>query len=410
MNNGRDVLEQVDVDFRGRGTRFLLYPQTPVLTGFGEPEIVWVSPPAGEILPGPADDRMYVADAIDKREPYDYPYLPPYDGPVRPPVLPGPDGHFDHLEVGSIDFQAAHMYGTLRLVLDVWQAYFGRRIEWHFRDTYERLELVPWVNWNNAQCGYGFIEMGYRRTANGLQVPMALNFDVLAHELGHGILYSEIGLPAEGEVGAQYVAFHESASDLVAIITALHFDTIIDLLLEGTSGNLYVRNILNRVGETSPTEQIRLASNRLRMSDVPDVRTPVEQLSQPERHRLGEPLTGAVFDVLVEVFQQNLVDGGAIDPELDALSRRGIGDRAHLAESQRRFDEAFRASPTAFKQALVNARDFMGLMLANAWRRLRPNLTFVDVGSAMMRADLELTGGYYHPEMFDSLVWREIGQ
>jgi hypothetical protein len=239
---------------------------------------------------------------------------------------------------------------------------------------------------------------------------MALNFDVLAHELGHGILYSEIGLPAEGEVGAQYVACHESASDLVAIITALHFDTINDLLLEGTSGNLYVRNILNRVGETSPTEQIRLASNRLRMSDVPDVRSPVEQLSQPERHRLGEPLTGAVFDVLVEVFQQNLVDAGAIDPELDALSRRGIGDRAHLAESQRRFDQAFRASPTAFKQALVDARDFMGLMLANAWRRLRPDLTFVDVGSAMLRADLELTGGYYHPEMLDSLVWREIGQ
>jgi hypothetical protein len=82
----------------------------------------------------------------------------------------------------------------------------------------------------------------------------------------------------------------------------------------------------------------------------------------------------------------------------------------HLAESQRRFDDAFRASPTAFKQALVDARDFMGLMLANAWRRLTPNLTFVDVGSAMLRADLELTGGYYHPEMLDSFVWREIGQ
>lgn len=410
MTNGREVLEQVDVDFRGRGTRFRLFPQAPVLTGFEEPEVVWVSPPPGEIVPGPADDRMYVADAIDKPEPYDYPYLPPYDGPMHPPVQPGPDGHFDHLEMGSVGFQAAHMYGTLRFVLDVWQAYFGHRIEWHFRDTYERLELVPWVDWNNAQCGYGFIEMGYRRAADGQRVPLALNFDVLAHELGHGILYSEIGLPAEGEVSTEFIAFHESASDLVAIITALHFDSIVGLLLERTSGNLFVRNILNRVGETSPTDQIRVASNRLRMSDVPDVRTPLEQLSQPERHLLGEPLTGAVFDVFVEAFQQNLVDAGAIDPELDALSRRGIGERAHLADSQRRFNEAFRASPTDFKQALVDARDYMGLMLANAWRRLKPDLTFVDVGSAMLRADLELTGGHYHGEMFKSLVWREVGQ
>ena len=129
-----------DERIRARGTRFRLYPQTPVLEvhRLRGPETVWVSPPPGSIGPGPNDERMYVADVIGKK-PYEYPYLPPYRGPTHPAVRPGPDGHFDYLEPGDPGFLAAHMYGTVRRVLDVWEGFLGRPIAWHFRDRYQRL-------------------------------------------------------------------------------------------------------------------------------------------------------------------------------------------------------------------------------------------------------------------------------
>ncbi|MFQ5932568.1 MAG: hypothetical protein ACE5MM_09180, partial [Nitrospiraceae bacterium] len=349
-----------DADFQSTGTRFRLFAQAPVLPAFAEPDTVWISLPPEHVGPGPSDHRMYVVDPIDKTRPYDVPYLPPYDGPAHPPVEAGPDGHFDYLEVGTREFNAAHMYGSVRRVLDIWEGYFGRPITWHFQGHTDRLELIPWIDWNNAHAGYGFIEAGYRRNEAGDETPLCLNFDVLAHELGHSILYSEVGLPPQGAVSAEYVAFHESASDLVAVISALHFDSIVDLLLARTRGNLYVPNILNRIGELSPTEQIRLASNPLRMSDVPSISTPVEQLSYPDRHQLGQPLTGGVFDILVEAFQNNLVANGLISEELDEACSRGPIDDQQYEAVQRGFSEAYAGNHDAFKQLLLDARDYMG--------------------------------------------------
>ena len=392
-----------------QGTRFRLFPQPPVLAAFAEPETVRVSLPPGEIGPGPSDQRMYVVDAVAKTEYYEFPYLPPYAGPCHPPARPGPDGHFDHFPVASREFRAAHMYGTLRFVLDIWEEYFGHPIDWHFQAALPRLELIPWLDWNNAQAGWGFIETGYRRTASGERVPLSLNFDVLAHELGHAMLYSQLGWPPEGRTTAEYQGFHESASDMIAIVSALHFDSVVDLILTRTRGNLYQRNVLNRIAEISPSEQLRLASNRLRMGDVPSVHTPIEALTQPDRHRIGEPLTGAVFDILVEVYQQNLVDAELISRELDQRSGHGSGVAVEDPALQADFDQAYDANPEGFKIALLEARDYLGLLLARAWSELAWDLRFVDVGRALLRADLALSGGHFQPEIFDSLVWREIG-
>ena len=84
------LFEVVNVDFSASGTRFLLYPQAPVLRGFQQPEAVYVSIPPRQIERGPGDERMYVAHADDKPSPYEYPYLPPYKGPTLAPAEPGP--------------------------------------------------------------------------------------------------------------------------------------------------------------------------------------------------------------------------------------------------------------------------------------------------------------------------------
>jgi hypothetical protein len=349
---------------------------------------------------------MYAIDAIGKDHPYELPYLPPYRGPHHRPVEPGPDGHFDHLEPGSRAFMAAHMFGTLRFVLDVWEGYFGGEIPWHFAEAYPRLELVPAVEWNNAHCGYGFIEAGYARPGAPDPQPFALNFDVMAHELGHAFLYALLGTPPADRVSAEYIAFHESASDCVAIVAVLHFDSVVDRLLRNTRANIYLPNELNRIGELSETDEIRLASQSLTLDDVPDLNTPLAELSQPERHAMGLPLTGAVFDVLVEVFQTILVQEGLISRELDDASRQV--EEAPAADVQAGFDRAYTGRHEAFKAALLDARDYVGRCLGLAWRRLGWDLSFGEVAAAMLSADRALTGGVGHNVLVESLLWRGI--
>ena len=389
------------------GTRFRLYPQPPVLAAIEGPETVWLAGAAGSIGPGPSDDRMYVVDALGKDRPYDYPYLPPYRGARNAPVQPGPGGHFDHLDdPWSREFMAAHMYGTLRFVLDVWEKYFGGPIPWHFADEKPRLELVPLVEWNNAHSGYGFIETGLARPGARDPQPFCLNFDVLAHELGHSFMYALLGTPPANRLRAQYLALHESAADCVAMIGVLHFDSVLDRLLERTRGNLYLPNELNRIGELSETEQIRSASHSLTLADVPDLDTPVASLSQPQRHAMGMPLTGAVFDVLVEVFEELLVEDGLIGADLDRLSRQE--DAAPYGAVQAGFDRAYAGRAPAFKAALIDARDYVGQCLARAWSRLSWAARFDDVGAALLAADRQIARGAGRRIMLDSLLWRGI--
>ena len=392
---------------RERGTRFLLYPQPPILTSIQGPETVWVAHPPGSIGPGPADDRMYVVDAIGKDRYYDFPYLPPWRGPRNPPVPPGRDGHFDYLtDPWSREFMAAHMYGTLRFVLDVWEGYFDGPLPWHFEEDQPRLELVPVVEWNNAHSGYGFIETGYARPGEPDPQPFCLNFDVLAHELGHSCIYELLGTPPD-RVGAEYLAFHESAADCVAMIAVLHFESVVERLLARTRGNIYLPNELNRIGELSETEQIRLASQSLTLADVPDLRTPVEQLTQPQRHVMSLPLTGAVFDALVEVFQELLVEDGLISRELDALSRQDAG-AVDAAAVQAQFDRAYAGRHDEFKAALLDARDYMGNCLAAAWRELSWDLTYGNVAAALLAADQGVARGAGRNILIESLRWRGI--
>ena len=108
-----------DQALRRFGTRVRLFGQSHYTEGFEEAEVVWLSPPAGSVGPGPSDDRMYVVDPIGKQEPYEFPYLPPYRGPAHSPVLPDAEGHFDYLDVGTRDFIATHMYGGIRRTLDI---------------------------------------------------------------------------------------------------------------------------------------------------------------------------------------------------------------------------------------------------------------------------------------------------
>ncbi|MBX3581124.1 MAG: hypothetical protein KF810_04415 [Rhizobiaceae bacterium] len=394
------------------GTRFRLFAQAPFLKPFRKPETVFVSSPAGSVGPGPGDYRMYVVDPIGKQLAYglaedfrgDPIYLmPPWPGDRFPPALPDIDGHFDHIAPEAPEFEAAHLFGSVRFTLDVWEKYFGHPIEWHFRRDLDRLELVIQRNLlENAFMGYGFLEVGIHRAADGAVEPFSLNFDVVAHEVGHCIVYSVIGVPDAGTAGAEYYGFHESAADLTALVAALHFDSVIDELLEASHGNLYTRNLVNRIAELTGNSQIRLAANPLSLLDFAH--------GWQDEHALAQPLTGAVFDIFVDLFHEELVARGQITADQEDLSDRVEDSPDYFRIIQPIFDEAYAAAPEEFREALVASRDELGMLLAETWRRLSPdNLSYAAVGDTLRAVDRMITGGRWRTIIDVNLRRRAIG-
>jgi hypothetical protein len=395
------------------GTRFLLFP------AYFEnipPEIITVTTPAGSIGPGPSDPTIYVANAINKETPYDPPiYVPPYTGATYAPTVPDADGNFDYIAPGTPQFLAAHLYGTMRHTLDVWHLYLQRRIVWWHVDEHPRIELIPVVRWQNAQSGPGFLETGLWPDETGELLPFALNFDVIAHETGHTILFSLLGVPRPEMIGVPFLAFHESFSDLVGLIGVLGFDSVVERLLQETNGNLYVLNVANRLSETSVHSQLRLASNETTMADVmdiiltPDGRWLDRKGLGRNQHAIAEPLTGAIFDVLVELFQDRLASEGVIPPELDARGWTREDVERSFLRLDREMGRVRRIFHADFVSAIQESRDLIGHAMAHVMLTMHPDsLTFGKVAARFIEAILGRGLSALLPALLAHFLYRGI--
>ena len=395
------------------GTRFLLFP---VYAEGMAPEIVTLPRPPGSIGPGPSDPELYVADAADKPAPYDPPaYTPPYQGALLPPAMPDAEGNFDHIPFGTPQFLAAHLYGSVRHTLDIWQHYLHRRIVWASAAEYPRMELIPLLDWNNAQSGPGFLETGLWRGPHGAMQPFALNFDVIAHETGHQILFAMVGVPDAEQVGVPFLAFHEAFSDLVALIALMHFPSVLPRLLEETQGNLYVLNLVNRFAETSPHTQIRLASNTETMADVAGITlapdgTWIDPTGQGRnQHAIAQPLIGAIFDILVEIYQETLVAEGLLPEEADARGWTRAEVEAAFGEVHAHSARAYRRFAQGFGTAIRHARDEVGHAIAHVMLTVKPEgLNFGKVAARFVEGLLERGHGKLLHATLDHFLWRGI--
>jgi hypothetical protein len=392
------------------GTRFRLFPQPPFLKHYRTPVTVRLSPRAGTVGPGPADARMYVVEPIGKPRPYGvvpgpfgtpFVYLPAWDGPTLPPALPDASGNFDHVELGTPEFDAAHVYGCVRWTLDIWERYFARQLQWHFAHDYPALEISLYPDLNNSQAGYGFLEVGADRS-EGKPQSFGINFDVVAHETGHLLIYSLLGVPEIDTTMGEYQGFHESAADLVAMIAAAHFDPVLDELFANTRGNLYALNELNRFAELSEQTQIRLASNIVKLSAFRD--------GWSDEHKLALPLTGAIFDILCEIYHRLLIGRGLIDRHLVRLvdEEHRLGENEALIQDG--FDAAYARGPDGFRESLCDAREWLGQYLAETWQRLTiDGFSYVMVAETMLEVDQDLGGGRFQQAIESSFRWREFG-
>ncbi|GLK85751.1 hypothetical protein GCM10017653_38210 [Ancylobacter defluvii] len=397
MHGGSAVRATTHADIARLGTRFLVFPQPSFIPGYERPETVWISTPLGGVTAGPADDRMYVVDPVGMKPPYQSPYLPPYTGRAYPAVMPGPDGHFDRLPIGTREFQAAHVFACVRRVLDICESYWGEEIPWFFQPTYERLEIVPQLDWDNAQSGFGFLELGEERVRSDPR-PFALNFDAVAHEVGHLVLFGAMGVPRR-EPPRDYFAYHEAVSDVIALLGLLHFDTALDLILRRTRGNLLLTNEFDRFAELSDEKEVRRFNHSLKMTDV-----------GREVHDLSKPFAGALFDTLIEIYQLLLFERGLSD--LDPRTFWNL--RSELPEE--RLEQELSASLIdyerrhfAAKAVLEEARDVLGSTLLGSWRLLDPaQLTYADAAEALIRTADNGSARRFADRFEACLAWRGV--
>jgi len=181
-------------------------------------------------------------------------------------------------------------------------------------------------------------------------------------------------------------------------VAVLHFELIVNHLLESSNGNLFTINELSRLGEVSMSEQIRLAFNYEKISTV-----------SREPHDLSQPLTGALFDIFVEVFQKTLVKKSLITQQLADQSMGPEGGMPDTDAINAAFVKAYKGKAIEFKAALLEARDYLGELLADIWQHLEPDyFSYTKVAAAALVADQRLTDGMFAETIRSCLSWREI--
>jgi hypothetical protein len=381
--------------FNDRGTRFQIYAHSPGL-GF-EPECVFVDAPPGSIRPGPADDVIAVIDALDKpcyytdagklRKRPRYPY-PPAAPRATEPVEPE-GGHFDHLKPSAWQFSSAMAYAAIRTTLSVWRHFFGLdRIVWHFTSKVRpTLQVHPRVECANAWSGDGFLEFGFPRFPDRRN-RFCHNLEVVAHETGHLIMKAVVGTMPDDEKSLQHRAHEEAAADLIALVTALHFESVVTRTFDDTAGFLFSANILSRFGEwgRGPRALPRQSFNDDTMASV--------RAEEPlTKHALSAPFTGAVFDAFVGMFVRHLLERGAIDEPLAAQCRHQPD--VPVPDLRADFRRQYRRHEDDFAEALRQARDDLGWLLASAWQRSTAGaITYSTVLANLLQADADLRIGH----------------
>ncbi len=378
--------------FNRNGTTFRIFAHSERL-GFAD-EVVYVDAAPGSIGPGPSNASIAVIDALGKpsycsdttgrvkKRP-----IPPYpaDAPRSRRPATSERGHFAHIRPGRRAFSSAMAFAVIHLTLDVWQHLLQRRVTWHFAATAgPLLQVHPRIGTRNAWSGDGYLEFGYPDWDWSEGNPFSENLEVIAHETGHLIVKAVVGTLPDDERALQHRAHEEGAADLIALVVAMQLDSVIAHVLRATKGYLYEDSLLSRVGEWGhgKADVERTAFNDATLASV---------RADPKlnKHKLSGPFTGAVYDLLVEIFVDHLATDGVITRPLAEDCRHEPG--RPTPDLSPHFAPALRGHQAVFAEALRQARDEIAALLARAWLTLGPgSVTFGRVLARLLDADTAL--------------------
>ncbi len=254
-----------------------------------------------KVYGGPSDSQIAIKGFL--------PILPDIDGDF---LFPPPEPYIveDLYNLPAISeeekrFDAAHTYAVVRKVLTMYQRVLGRELKWvwNIGSNTEPLGIYPHANVGRSAFydrSLKSLNFQYFYVLGKQPVFTCRSIDVVSHETGHAIFdslkpYWNVLDDGRG-LSLGIAALQESLSDLTSIFFILSQLDLVEYIIAQTKANIrYEDNILatwaEELGVIPGYGGARNAVNDLKLSEA-----------GTEIHRISQVFTGAVYDMLSEIF------------------------------------------------------------------------------------------------------------
>ncbi|MCK9194468.1 MAG: hypothetical protein M0P19_11405 [Nevskia sp.] len=205
---------------------------------------------------------------------------------------------------GTDAFDAVHTFAVVRQTLTLYQRTVGT-VPWQWNSAANNMPITVKPHAGVTQNAF------YNRASKSLEffyfpkpgapapapnIYTCRSLDIVAHETGHAVLdglkpgWLSSSVPQSG-------ALHESFGDLTAIFLALSQFDQVEAFVAQTKANLHDKTFLSDMAEEfglalGRPNGLRNADNDLKLSQVTN-----------EVHDLSQIFTGAIYDILADIFQ-----------------------------------------------------------------------------------------------------------
>ena len=267
------------------GPRVLIYKQDPSVQEIGIRKAYIPTP----VVTGPRDARIEIREQ------------PPF---ALPPVPPNAMGDFIQVP-GTPAFDGVHAFAVVRETLTMYQRALGTPVPWQWNSAtnsdplkvFPRAGETPNAFYSRSDKSLRFFFFTPPGSPPGTpQVFTCRSLDIVAHETGHAVLDGlQPGWLALGNP-PQTGGLHESFGDLTAIFLALSQLDQVEAVIAQTKANLHDKTFLADLAEQfglalGRPNGLRNADNDLRLSQV-----------GTEVHAISQVFTGAIYDILADIF------------------------------------------------------------------------------------------------------------
>ncbi len=221
---------------------------------------------------------------------------------------------------GSPQFQAAQVYTTMVTALNFIQKVSGQPILKNWAATHNLVAIPRAGQQLNAYYDRTSLRFFYYMDQPRNNIVYGCeSVDVVAHELGHAVL-DALRPDFWSTTSLEIFALHEAFGDIVAMLTVLQFDQVVQKVLQETGGDLRKSNVATRIaeelggaiyavsgGRLGGNNYLRNAANELEYVEPESLPThPSGEGLAKEPHNFSRVFTGAWYECVVEIFQREL--------------------------------------------------------------------------------------------------------